>query len=120
MPSGRLTARLTELLGELEETGRAKAPERAITAIVPAAGEHGPRVRIASGGERPFLRMNSNGYLGMALRPEIIDSRAQRRRILLEFRRARIEPGPDLAHVSLLPVPGACPPFETRLCRSSG
>ena len=72
MPSGRLTARLAELLGELEETGRAKAPESAITAIVPASGRRGPRVRIAGGGERPFLRMNSNGYLGVALRTEII------------------------------------------------
>jgi glycine C-acetyltransferase len=35
-------------------------------------GSRGPRFRLAGEGDRLFLRMNSNSYLGLGLRPEIV------------------------------------------------
>ena len=35
--------------------------------LPPADGERGPRFRIEGEGERPFLRMNANSYLGLSL-----------------------------------------------------
>ena len=72
MPVHPLPNRLASDLKKLEESGRAKPPESVITGVIPASGRVGPRYRLAGEGDRPFLRMNSNGYLGMALRPEII------------------------------------------------
>ena len=72
MPHDRLNAVLAGGVAELEQAGTAKGAEKVITGVIPATGEHGPRYRLAGEGERPFLKMNSNNYLGMALRPEVI------------------------------------------------
>ena len=72
MPGDRLEARLSRELAELERQGRRKGSESVVTAVIPAQGSQGPRVTLAGEGTRRFLRMNSNGYLGMALRPEVI------------------------------------------------
>jgi glycine C-acetyltransferase len=56
----------------LDREGRRKGAETVTTAILPAEGERGPRILIDGEGDRSFLRMNSNGYLGMALRTEVI------------------------------------------------
>ncbi len=71
MPFDRMRAALARELEQLEQEGRRKGAESVVTAIVEAEGERGPRVRLEGEGERLFLRMNSNGYLGMALRPEV-------------------------------------------------
>ena len=71
MPFDRIRAVLTQQLEALDSEGRRKGAEAIVTEIVPAEGERGPRVRLAGEGDRPFLRMNSNGYLGMALRDEV-------------------------------------------------
>ena len=60
----------------LEENGRRKGRETAIVGIIPAAQGRGPRVLLAGEGEKPFLRMNSNGYLGMSMRAEVIEAEA--------------------------------------------
>ena len=63
------------LLTELEAlaaAGSLKGAETVFAGIVPADGEHGPRYLIEGEGERQFLRMNSNAYLGMPLRDEVI------------------------------------------------
>lgn len=59
-------------LAELSREARSKGAETVVTALLPPDGDRGPRVRIAGEGDRLFLRMNSNGYLGMATRPEVI------------------------------------------------
>jgi glycine C-acetyltransferase len=77
MPADRLERELERLLETLEGEGRRKAAERVVTAIVPGANGRGPRVKLAGEGDRLFLRMNSNGYLGMALRREVIEAEEQ-------------------------------------------
>ncbi len=74
MPCDRLDAALDAIVTELEEQGTAKGAETEIVEVIPAAGANGPRVRLADEGDKLFLRMNSNGYLGMADRPEVIEA----------------------------------------------
>ncbi|MGH8657744.1 MAG: aminotransferase class I/II-fold pyridoxal phosphate-dependent enzyme [Gammaproteobacteria bacterium] len=74
MPLERITYQLLHELAGIEASGASKRHEPVITQIVPAAGTRGPRYLIEGQGERLFLRMNSNGYLGMALRQELIDA----------------------------------------------
>ncbi|HEX3552730.1 MAG TPA: aminotransferase class I/II-fold pyridoxal phosphate-dependent enzyme [Thermoanaerobaculia bacterium] len=62
---------LSAELDALRERGTLKGAESVITRVLPAAGERGPRYLLAGEGEQPFLKMNSNNYLGMALRPEL-------------------------------------------------
>ncbi len=72
MPLDRLTEVLGEHVRKLEEMGTAKGAEAVVTAVEPPSGERGPRVRLEGEGDRRFIRMNSNSYLGMSLRPEVI------------------------------------------------
>ncbi len=74
MPMERVEAVLAAELEELEREGTRKGAEAVICDALPAQGEHGPRYRLEGEGERSFLRMNSNGYLGLALRSETIDA----------------------------------------------
>jgi glycine C-acetyltransferase len=53
-----------------------------ITGILPPTVTDGPRYLLVGEGDRAFIRMNSNGYLGMALRTEII---AAEERAVREF-----------------------------------
>ncbi len=72
MPTDRLDQLLMERVGDLERAGTAKNRESVITGILPPTAADGPRFLLAGEGDRAFIRMNSNGYLGMALRSEII------------------------------------------------
>ncbi len=72
MPVDRLHEALTRHLDDLEAKGTLKGVEDVITRVLSAQGERGPRYLLAGFGERPFLKMNSNGYLGMGLRQEVI------------------------------------------------
>lgn len=72
MPIDRLEAALSRDLADLVTQGRAKGAESVITAVVPAAEGRGPRYRLAGHGDRPFLKMNSNNYLGLGLDPEVM------------------------------------------------
>jgi glycine C-acetyltransferase len=67
-----LDAALARSLDELLAEERLKGAETVTTAVLPAEGDRGPRVRIEGEGDRLFLRMNSNGYLGLAHHPEVI------------------------------------------------
>ncbi len=67
MPTDRLDAVLAAQLAALDERGTHKRDEPVVTAVIPGRGDQGPRYLLAGEGDRPFLRMNSNGYLGMAL-----------------------------------------------------
>ena len=68
----RFESALAAHVAELEERGTAKGRESITAEILPAAGERGPRYILMGEGRREFLRMSSNGYLGMALRPELL------------------------------------------------
>ena len=61
-------------LDELKEKGALKGREMVITGVKPAEHKKGPRYFIKGRGETEFLRMNSNSYLGMSLRREIIEA----------------------------------------------
>jgi glycine C-acetyltransferase len=63
---------LSQILTELENEGRLKGKEYIITKVKKAQGEKGPRYFLKGKGEQEFIRMNSNSYLGMSLRDEII------------------------------------------------
>lgn len=72
MPHDKLQTVLSAEIETLERDGRAKGAETVFRGVIPAAGDKGPRYLLVGEGDRPFLRMNSNGYLGMALRREVI------------------------------------------------
>jgi glycine C-acetyltransferase len=72
MPTARFLSALESELATLDARGNPKRNEAVITEVVPAAEGLGPRYRLAGEGERPFLKMNSNNYLGMNLRAEVI------------------------------------------------
>ncbi|MCP4200577.1 MAG: aminotransferase class I/II-fold pyridoxal phosphate-dependent enzyme [bacterium] len=74
MPTERLQEVLAGELAELETQGRQKGAETVFTRVLPAAGDLGPRFELAGEGGKQFLRMNSNSYLGMSLRPEVISA----------------------------------------------
>jgi glycine C-acetyltransferase len=68
------------LARELEEMGRQgtlKGQEQVITDFYPGAGAEGPRYLLAGEGDRRFLRMNSNSYLGMSLLQEVVEAEAK-------------------------------------------
>ncbi|MBL8836126.1 MAG: aminotransferase class I/II-fold pyridoxal phosphate-dependent enzyme [Alphaproteobacteria bacterium] len=72
MPHDRIDAALRAALAELDAGGRRKGAETVITGVIAPQGGRGPRYRIAGEGERAFLRMNANSYLGLALHPDVI------------------------------------------------
>lgn len=74
MPLDRCERTLAADLAERRNKGLLKGREAVITAVLAPAGGRGPRYLLAGHGEKPFLKMNSNGYLGMALRPEVIEA----------------------------------------------
>jgi glycine C-acetyltransferase len=72
MPIHGLTRALAARLEDMARSGRAKGKEAIICRVIAGHDGHGPRYVIEGEGDKPFLRMNSNSYLGMALRPEVI------------------------------------------------
>jgi len=58
-------------LDKLENEGRLKGKEIVITDIKKAKGEQGPRYLLKEREGKQFIRMNSNSYLGMSLRPDM-------------------------------------------------
>lgn len=63
---------LTNEVTELQTKGTAKGKEGIIVDVKKASGEKGPRYFLKGHGDKEFLRMNSNSYLGMSLEEEII------------------------------------------------
>lgn len=72
MPLDRVTSVLQAHVADLEHKGTAKGAEKVVVAVRPAEGNRGPRFLLAGQGEKEFIRMNSNSYLGMGLRPEVV------------------------------------------------
>jgi len=74
MPTDRFLQALATELAALDARGNPKRHEAVITEVIPAAGGLGPRYKLAGEGEKPFLKMNSNNYLGLNLHPEVIEA----------------------------------------------
>jgi glycine C-acetyltransferase len=74
MPSSKLEAVLQNKYNNLKERGILKGEESVITGVRAATGEKGPRYFIKGYGDKEFIRMNSNSYLGMSLRQEVIEA----------------------------------------------
>ena len=74
MSLDKLSTALTASLQELKTQGRCKGDENIIRSIKPAADGYGPRYLLAHYGDREFLCMNSNSYLGLALHPQVIEA----------------------------------------------
>jgi glycine C-acetyltransferase len=72
MPTDRLTQVLEDHVTGLEEAGTAKGAETVVVGVKRAEDDRGPRFLLEGEGDKEFLRMNSNSYLGMGLRPEVI------------------------------------------------
>ncbi|MBA7505252.1 2-amino-3-ketobutyrate coenzyme A ligase [subsurface metagenome] len=65
---------LSQELSGLKEKGSLKGEETVITGVKQPQGDKGPRYFIQGYGDKEFLKMNSNSYLGMGLRKEVIEA----------------------------------------------
>lgn len=74
MPVDRLTTVLEAHVKGLHEAGTAKGAETVVVGVRRATGDRGPRFLLRGEGDKEFMRMNSNSYLGMGLRPEVIEA----------------------------------------------
>ena len=64
MPLNNFTADLKKQLDELYRTGTAKGAEQVVVKTQKASGNKGPRFFLKGFGDKEFIRMNSNSYLG--------------------------------------------------------
>jgi glycine C-acetyltransferase len=74
MPTTKLTQVLETHVNGLEEKGTAKGAESVVARVIPPSGERGPRFVLEDEDDVEFVRMNSNSYLGMALRERVIEA----------------------------------------------
>lgn len=68
----KLNAALDAEVNELKSKGTAKGKEAIFVGVKKPEGKKGPRYLLKGYGEKEFLRMNSNSYLGMSLEDDII------------------------------------------------
>jgi glycine C-acetyltransferase len=59
-------------LSEMRTKGINKGAEHVISGVKSGAGGKGPRCHLEGYGQREFLCMNSNSYLGLSLHPKVI------------------------------------------------
>ena len=74
MPLDKIKKVLTRELNGLEKMGSLKGVENVIVGIKRRDGKAGTRYLLEGCGDREFIRMNSNNYLGMALRKQLIEA----------------------------------------------
>ncbi len=74
MPLDRVNVALRAHVAGLEERGTAKGAEKVVVTVRLPDAERGPRFLLQGQGEKEFIRMNSNSYLGMGLRPAVIEA----------------------------------------------
>lgn len=61
-------------INQLQQQGVCKGDEKIVTGIKLPVDGFGPRYQLQGYGERAFLRMNSNSYLGLARHPAVIET----------------------------------------------
>jgi len=72
MPYGRLEDLLATKVQSLTDAGTRKSLEAVVSGIVPPSDGKGPRYLLEGQGDKPFLRMNANNYLGMSFEAKVI------------------------------------------------
>ncbi len=72
MPIQALSQALASKLDEMKQAGRLKGRETIIRGVVPPGSGKGRRYLLEGEGEKAFLRMNANNYLGLSFRPEVV------------------------------------------------
>ena len=70
----KLEEMISEELSRLETEGKLKGKEKVITGVTGPKGGYGPRYYLEGEGEKEFLRMNSNSYLGLSLKSELVSA----------------------------------------------
>ncbi len=73
----KLKAYFADHVAELQAKGVAKGDEHVVTGMQPAQAGFSERYFLKGFGERAFLRMNSNSYLGLSLHPKVIEAEAR-------------------------------------------
>jgi glycine C-acetyltransferase len=74
LPLNKIKTVLSKELAELEKRGSLKGVETVVTGVKESEGDKGPRYLLEGYADKEFLRMNSNSYLGIALRKEVIEA----------------------------------------------
>lgn len=74
MSLNKLNTVLKKHVDDLIAKGTAKGAEMVITGVKRAEGQFGPRYFIEGYGNKEFIKMNANSYLGMSLRPDVIEA----------------------------------------------
>lgn len=72
MPHDRLSTILDQALGDMADTGRLKGAESVLVGVVPPRDGIGRRFLLQGEGDTPFLRMNSNCYLGLSFAEDVV------------------------------------------------
>jgi glycine C-acetyltransferase len=72
MPLDRLSQTLAAHVKGLEEAGTAKGGEHVVVGVKPAQGGRGPRFLLRDQGDKAFIRLNSNSYMGLGLHPDVM------------------------------------------------
>jgi glycine C-acetyltransferase len=70
----RIEGIFSDRLESLAAKGTLKGDEAVITGVKPGEGGSGPRVLLSGRGDRAFLRMNSNSYLGLSRDPRVVEA----------------------------------------------
>lgn len=70
----KLEIPLKQQLEAIDSKGVSKRHEKIITGIIGAEGGFGPRVTLSGEGDKLFLQMNSNSYLGLSTQKDVIQA----------------------------------------------
>ena len=74
MPFHRLSQALSTEIAAIDGRGSNKRHEVVMVDVVQPGEGHGPRYLLQGQGSKPFIKMNSNNYLGMGLRKRVVDA----------------------------------------------
>jgi glycine C-acetyltransferase len=81
MPMDRLSTVLQAHVAGLENAGTAKGAEHVVVAVRLPAGDCGPRFLLRGQGDKEFIRMNSNSYMGLGLHPAVMAAEEEATRL---------------------------------------
>lgn len=74
MALNKLNKALSDHVKQLEESGRAKGKEKVVRKILSPRNGKGPRYLLEGYGDKEFIRMNANAYLGLSMRQDMIEA----------------------------------------------